>query len=430
MSDLAAYLGAAVLAALATVMSVWERRGARRRVRRAGSAFAWCQGCSLALLAPATLTAATGAGIPGLAVIALGDAVRTAAISFLMLLACALRPRRALRPGRCGQAAVAVAMQAGILGLFVLARPRLAADGDVTAGPGGRWPLALRVALFAAYCVWALIELFLALLSHSRAAADEVTEGAADGTLVWGVRLVLAAVCVGMLWALWSYDDIVNVLRHGIEDGSEDVVSNVLGALCAALVLAGTVLGRSGGTVAATTRWLRLWRCYRLLGPLWSAMRTAMPYIAFPQAARPRLAGRLRLEFALYRRVIEIHDGRLVLRPYHHPAVAAWVAQEAVALAVAVGDAADTGDTGEIGDPDPAMTAALIEAATIATALENMRFERRFADAAEAPPGDAGLVLTDLDSEVLWLSRVAWAFRRSPVIPLVLERLRLESERG
>ncbi|MFL6112872.1 MAG: MAB_1171c family putative transporter, partial [Catenulispora sp.] len=361
------------------------------------------------------------------------------------------------RPGRRrGQAAVAVAMQAGMLALFLAARPRLSADGEVGAGAGGRWALALRVALFAGYCVWALIELFLALLSYSRdvsagavvtggaadaagaggaaaaagagagaggaAAADAAgADHAADGTLLWGVRLIQAAVCVGMLWSLWSYDDIVSVLRHGTEDGSEDVVSNALGALCALLVLAGTVLGRSGGTVAATTRWLRLWRCYRLLGPLWSAMRTAMPYIAFPQAARPRLAGRLRLEFALYRRVIEIHDGRLVLRPYHHPAVAVWVAQEAMALAVAAGAG---------GDPDPVLRAALVEAATIAAALENMRCERRFADTAEAPPGDAGLVPTDLDSEVLWLSRVAWAFRRSPVIPLVLERLRSEAEEG
>jgi hypothetical protein len=291
---------------------------------------------------------------------------------------------------------VAVAVQAAMLALLLAARPRLSADGELLAGAGGRWPLALRVALFAGYAVWVLSELFRALLPQARAAGT--------GALRWGVRLILAAIGVGTVWSLWSYDDIVTVLRSGDLDGSEDVVSNVLGALCATFVVTGALLGRSGTTVAATARWLRLWRCYRVLGPLWSALRTAMPYIAFPQASRPRLAGRLRLEFALYRRVIEIHDGRLVLRPFHHPGVAAWVA---------AAGAAEPSD-------------ALLEAATIAAALENMRLDRRRTDVAEAPVGDPALVLTDLDSEVLWLSRVAWAFSRSPVIPLVLKQLREE----
>ncbi|MFD0634026.1 MAB_1171c family putative transporter [Catenulispora yoronensis] len=394
MSDLAAYLGAAILVAWAASMSVLERHGARRPIRRAGLVFALCEGCSLALLAPRTVSALTDAGLPGPAVVAAGDAVRALAISFLMMLACALNPRGCGRRPGC-QLAMAVLVQAAMLALFVIARPRLDAEGELMADPPGRWPLALRVAVFAGYAIWALTELFLALLPQARLAGTRA--------LRWGVRLFLVAIVFGMLWSLWSYDDILDVLRHGELNGSEDVLSNVLGAVCASLVVTGALLGRSGATLSATARWLRLYRCYRLLGPLWTALRAAMPY-SVPQASRPRMAGRLRLEFALYRRVIEIHDGRLVLRPYHHPAVASWVAA-----------ASDSGPSD-----------ALVEAATIAAALENMRRQRRFTDSSEAPAGDPGLVLTDLDSEVLWLSRVAWAFSRSPVIPAVLERLRAE----
>jgi hypothetical protein len=402
MSDLAAYLGAAVLLALAAWMSASKRRGgAQRRIRRAGLAFALCEGCSLALLAPGTV-ALSHAGVDGLTIIALGDTVRTAALSFLMLLACLMTPHPARRhsPGR--QAALAVGIQVAMVLLFVVAQPELHANGELQAGPGGRWALAVRVVLFAAYAVWALIELFVALLPQVRLAAT--------APLRWGVRLIVAAVCVGIVWSLWSYDDVVRVLRLGTLDGSEDTVSNTLGALCATLVVAGALIGKCNDAIGAIARWCRLCRCYHMLGPLWSALRTAMPQIAFPQAGRPLLAGRSPgIEFALYRRVIEIHDGRLVLRPYHHPAVVSWLEQM---------------------DPSGAAAEdrALVEGATIAAALENMRRGRRFADTGEARAGHDELASTDLDAEMLWLSRVARAFRRSPVIPALLERLRAQDE--
>jgi hypothetical protein len=421
MSDLAAYVGASVLVALAAWAFVIERRGARYPLRWASLAFVFCQGSSLALLAPGTVNL-SHAGVDGLSVVALGDTLRTAAVSFLMLLACLLNPGPAARRSPPGQAALAVGLQVVMVLLFIAARPTLDADGDLAAAPAGRWPLAARVVLFAAYAIWALVELYLALLPQARLAAT--------GPLRWGVRLVLAAVGVGMVWALWSYDDVVRVLRDGRLDGSEDTVSNTLGAVCATLVVSGSLIGRWSVAFQASARWLRLCRCYLVMGPLWSALRKAMPQIAFPEAGRPLLAGRpAGIEFALYRRVIEIHDGRLVLRAYHHPALTAWLEQ-----------AGPTGTPTEAKpDPDRA-DAALVEAATIATALENLRAGRRFAgsgtatagaatgttptDAARA--GDAGLSPTDLDAEVQWLSRVAWAFRRSPVIPQLLERLRAE----
>jgi len=152
MSDLAAYLGATVLVALAAWAFVIERHGARHPIRWAGLAFILCEGLSLALLAPGTL-ALSHTGVDGLSVIALGDTVRTAALSFLMLLACLLNPRPARRRSPLGQAALAVALQIVMVLLFVGAQPALNREGTLTASPGGRWPLAVRVALFAAYAV-------------------------------------------------------------------------------------------------------------------------------------------------------------------------------------------------------------------------------------------------------------------------------------
>jgi hypothetical protein len=66
-------------------------------------------------------------------------------------------------------------------------------------------------------------------------------------------------------------------------------------------------------------RWLALNRQYRLLGPLWRALRAEFPGIALDPSPR-------RLPFTapdgvLYRRMIEIWDGLLCLRPYVDGAV-------------------------------------------------------------------------------------------------------------
>jgi hypothetical protein len=444
MSDLAAYLAAAVLVALAAWVFALELRGGRHPIRWAGLAFALLEGCSLALLAPGTVGLGH-AGVDGLSVIALGDTVRTAALSFLMLLACLLNPRPARRRSPSGQAAIAVSVQVVMVLLFVAAQPTLTTDGYLVAGSHGRWPLAARAALFAAYAVWALVELFIALLPQARLSPI--------GPLRRGVRLILAAVCVGVVWSLWSYDDIVRVLRYGRLDGSEDTVSNILGAVCATLVVAAALVGKGSVTFGATTRWVRLCRCYLMMGPLWSALHQAMPQIAFLEGGRPLFAGRpAGIEFALYRRVIEIHDGRLVLRAYHHPAVTTWLAEAGqvgpdeaqgaagARRAAAAGTSLATAGNGTATSVAAPVDAALLEAATIATALENMRHGRRFAGSGEAAAHgvtygatystptavEIGLIPTDLDAEVQWLSQVAWAFRHSPVIPELLERLRAE----
>src|SRR5439155_23768653 len=108
------------------------------------------------------------------------------------------------------------------------------------------------------------------------------------------------------------------------------------------------------------------------------------------------------LDFRLYRRVIEIRDGRLALRGFLDERVAA--------TADALGRRA-----GLSGDA----LAAATEAAVIAAAL------RAKAAGAPARPPAAEPVTggRDLADEVAWLTQVARAFAGSPVVAAVVARV-------
>ncbi|WIX98820.1 hypothetical protein QRX60_32795 [Amycolatopsis mongoliensis] len=67
-----------------------------------------------------------------------------------------------------------------------------------------------------------------------------------------------------------------------------------------------------GVGVPAVAGWLRRHRQYRRLGPLWLALYRAEPAIALEPPRTTVFPTRLQL----YRRVIEIRDGLLVIRPY------------------------------------------------------------------------------------------------------------------
>lgn len=167
-----------------------------------------------------------------------------------------------------------------------------------------------------------------------------------------GIRLSLAALSVGMAWTAWTVDDIVTVLRTGVQGGSEDLVSNALGALCAALIVAAALVAKWHAAYTGTRDRVQAYRVYRRLTPLWEALRAELPQIALDEGRRVLLGGGRSLDFAVYRRVIEIHDGRLALRPY-------------------APYAPDSRDS-----PDAPAHEPQLEAASIAAALENHRAGR------------------------------------------------------
>ena len=420
MSDFSAYLAAAVLLGFAGYRFAMDRRAAPYPAQRYVYGFVFCEGLAMAMLAPTTPDALTRVGAGALTTVEIGEIVRTAAISFLMLVGCSLnpgpettapsgpagpprRPRIPIRlPGTVAVAvAAAVAVQVAMVGLFLAARPRMTADGSVVVDRAGRWPLSAHDALFALYAFWCLALLAIALTRQARRLGP--------GPLRLGMHLTLAAVAVAMLWASWTLDDIGDVLTTGVQNGSEDTVSNVLGAICAVLVVASATTAKWGDRLSAPLRWLRSYRMYLALEPLWEALRAELPGIVLEER-RPKLGARgprPSAEFALYRRVIEIHDGRFALRPYAP-------AQHAVAQQLARLSAA----------PESDGLGALAEAASIATALENLRAGRKLddPDAREVPlaPAASGTVT----AEAAWLLKVTAAYTGSPIIPQVVDRLR------
>lgn len=425
MSDAAAYLAAAVLFGLVGYRMLADRRSGLYTPRAALYGFLLCLGLAMVLLSPATSDLLGRLGVGALYVVLAGEIVRTAAVSFLMLVGHTLAPR----PAPAHLLPTALLIQAAMTGTLLAAHPATTADWSLRVSGAGRWLLSGHDALFGGYAIWCLAVVTAALAREARRAGP--------GPLRLGLRLTLAAAVVGILWAAWTADDIADVLRSGVQNGSEDALSNVLGAVCAALVVAGTTVARWGTALTAPLRWLRTYRTYARLGPLWRELRAELPQIAL--ADRPRGLNAARpagAEFALYRRVIEIHDGRLALRPYAHP-------RSAVAAALAPFAAGDAGESGgrpgdEAGDEAGEAWPFLVEAVSIAAALANLRAGRRLedpdAESAEAEPSDSPAAEAPnaqveapasgaVEAEAAWLLRVTEELTGSPAVRPALRRL-------
>ena len=130
---------------------------------------------------------------------------------------------------------------------------------------------------------------------------------------------------------------------------------------------------------------------YRRLRPLWQAVRAAVPEIALPPGPSVGIG------YRLYRRVIEIRDGQLALRPYSDPQ----------AVAMAESEARREGVTG-------ADLGATIEAALLAIAISARESGLpRHDDPDHLPPMRSSEQLAD---EVDWLVRVSQMFARSPIV--------------
>ncbi|MEU6174088.1 MAB_1171c family putative transporter [Streptantibioticus parmotrematis] len=401
MVEVIAYVAAAVLAGFGGYRVLLARGSGTDPAQRYVCGFALCLGVSFVLLTPATL-AWLDAVLPGVVVELAGDSVKTAGLSFLALLALSLTNETPYAPG--GVAAgpgpgpvrpdlrhhvlVAIAVQLVSAVLLLGADPSMRGGSMAVHGPAARILLSSYDALFTCYAIWCLLVLTRVIVPHMRRAGP--------GPLRFGLELTTAAIVVGALWTAWSLDDVADVLAGGVQDGGEDTLSNVLGVICAVLTVSGATATLWGTRLATPLRWLRAHRRHRALEPLWSALHAELPEIALAPGRPSRRLPPWRAEFALYRRIIEIHDAALALRPYHDPHVASWIA-----------------------DRDPAGPGgAVVEAAVLAAALENRRHGRRHVDDPDAGHPAPTLPGT-IDAEALWLVQVAEAFRASPVTAYV-----------
>ncbi|MFI6472777.1 MAB_1171c family putative transporter [Streptomyces sp. NPDC050516] len=268
-----------------------ERRGAAQRyVHR----FAFCLGAALVVLAPATARAVEDTfALPGLPMLA-GDLLRIAAVACMGLVTARSVQRQLITAGL---------MLLALVLLFSAAHIQHA-SGELFVDIRHRPFLVAYNTTITLYPAWHAAALCRASLHRSRRA---------DGALRIGLRLLCAGAAAGVVWTAWGFDDIRLALFTGRQTDGEDGVSAVLGLLCAALLIAG------GSTAAwsALRHWWWSYRTYRALAPLWSALYRSFPEIALlgPRRGFTELAPRA-VGFALYRRVIEIHDGLLLLRPH------------------------------------------------------------------------------------------------------------------
>ncbi|BBA95328.1 hypothetical protein RVR_147 [Actinacidiphila reveromycinica] len=402
MVDTGTYSAGALLIAFACYRMVVVRRGGPDPdpANRYVAWFAMSMGAALLVLAPDTLEALhrSGPAAPRAGAL-LGTELKMCSLTALALIARALaEPDRPQRETERRSARRALAAGVLLAALYLPAGVREHHGSGYVTGTAARWLLAGYDLLFVVYALRCLA-LFTTLLGrHSR--------GLPPSALRTGLRLMRASGAVGAAWTMLLLWDAVQVLRWGRQDTAEHPAGAVLALLCVLLAVSGATATTWGRALAAPFRLVRAARSYRALEPLWSALYEAHPGIALRP---PREEGRPALrdmQFALYRRVIEIHDGRLSLRPYYPADARAWLATRA-ANAVS-------------GGPGPSATAALppgcapsdavTEAASLAAAVEARRA------GLQPPPRRPGLAATALprtgtiDGDVAWLTVVARNF--------------------
>ncbi|MFF2542645.1 MAB_1171c family putative transporter [Kitasatospora sp. NPDC058063] len=416
MTDPVLALAAAFLLGLGSYRFLAGRRRGRSPALLFTCCFAWCFGVFLALTAArARVDLDHGTGLAGLSGM-LADHLRTGSAGFLALTAVALRrpeaDARALRR-RCVGTALAV-LAATVL--FLLARPR--EDGGQLVATGALGPVALAGydLVITGYATGCLVTLLRQTLHWIRRADDTALRTA--------LGLVALTTAVGLIWTAWGLDDVLGALRTGRQLTTEDTVSLALGRVCAILLLAGATTLLWARTGRAVRRWRAAYRGYRALGPLWRALHAAFPQIALTtgRITTGRItggritAGRMPpadAELALYRRVIEIRDGLLILRRYR-------TAEDSPSPDGSPGGAPSTdAPSAEADASADTDAAARAEAVRIAAALHRARTRAPDALLRSGPsPAEPHLPHTGgMEAETRWLGQIAQALRNLPPLP-------------
>lgn len=134
-----------------------------------------------------------------------------------------------------------------------------------------------------------------------------------------GLRLVTVGAASGVVYCV-EKAAYVAARRAGIElvpAPIQETLSPLLTGTGSLLMLIGFTIPSWGPRVAGAGTWLRRYRTYRRLSPLWFLVYQATPEIALhPSTGRPTIGAIRDLEYRLVRRVVEIRDGWLALRPY------------------------------------------------------------------------------------------------------------------
>jgi hypothetical protein len=187
-----------------------------------------------------------------------------------------------------------------------------------------------------------------------------------------------------------------------------DTVTRLLIASSVACMTAGVTMPAWGSRfgISAMYQWLDRYITYRQLYPLWRVLYRATPEIGLlpPKNVVADAVTVRDLEFRLYRRIVEIRDGILALRPYTD----ARVIQRAQELS-----------------QKPRLPSnevrAIVEAASLAVALE---MRKQDSPSHAIPPSFDLYGGADIRSEASMLVAVARAFRHSPIVGAIVKQMR------
>ena len=276
-----------------------------------------------------------------------------------------------------------------LFGLFLAAGPTESHNTDFVATYTSR-------PLFAVYLL-AYLAAFGAGLVDTIRICWPYARLVGPGTLRTGLRTTAVGAAIGLVYCAARGLGIVGVVAGWDVRRWEWMVplSSSTGAL---LVIIGLTLPTWSPRLAALTGLSHQARLLRQLDPLWSALAVAVPTVRLGPENRSRLPWRVAER--LHRRVIEIYDARLVLRPY---------------LDEAVGDRAR--ERAEAAGLHGEELAAVVEAAKLRAALR-----ARHAGVRSRQP-EQPTAATELDEvrEVEQLARVADAFARSPIVSSIVD---------
>jgi hypothetical protein len=324
-----------------------------------------------------------------------------AAFTILALLITLSYPLPAARPKLRRRLAGLIACILAMAGLFTIASPLPETLGDFGGLYQTRPVLLGYISIYIAFLGTALAELLVLAWRYAQLARHR-------RYLHAGLLLMAAGAVLGLVYLAEKTAYVITQAASLPPPfaSDQDCSSLLTPAQCAfsiTLPITAVLLAAIGATLpvwgaALETPWRHYQqaRTFRALEPLWGRLRDAFPQITLPDPANRGAALHSDLAFRLYRRVIEIDDARLLLRPYHDPAVthAATTAARAQGL---------HGD----------QLRATVEAAEIAAALE-AHDARAPATSALTPPATTRDD-TDLSHEATWLAKVAEAFTSSPI---------------
>ncbi|WBB75751.1 hypothetical protein O7602_09700 [Micromonospora sp. WMMD1128] len=221
------------------------------------------------------------------------------------------------------------------------------------------------------------------------------------------LRRGLRLTAVGAAFALlYSTNKIIYLIAYwsGYQPAGERQVAAVLVTIAALLMMVGLTMPAWGPIFTITRRWDD-YRSYRQLEPLWRDLVAALPELELDPSLRRPLSAARDIDYALTRRVAEIRDGRLALRPYTDVKVTELAERFA-------GQAGLTVDE----------LRANVEAAHLACALR--RHRAGLMAAVPQPADELHRPEGGYAGEIGWLAQVTTAYTRSPVVARTLAAAR------